>query len=436
MRILILSNLHPPHVVDPSNLRVEAVGKALQDRGHQTRVITSALGMGKEYDDRKVYRTFKLNGVYDVPLTTDIDELEEIEQHNNNALAKIIEDFKPELIYIWSLHGLGKSLMLYAAESGIPYTFDIADPWIRKELVSDPWLVHWNSSDVSIGAKLFRFGASLAGSGKKAPKTVMRGKKPVEGLFDEDGNGTNNQAFPFPRLYFCTPTLQRLAMEQDFAVGHAETISPAVSAERFNAEPKAADQTASRFLMVGELTPNCGADDLLDEFHMLCGQDVKASLSIYGQGDSDYVARLRNRIISKEIKAEIKKFNNPNTELPKIYREHDVFVYPSDNAEGWVPGPLQAMASGLPVIINRAFELQDFYVHRQNCLFFDRGDPGLLGGRMLEMIQDGESRHALACNGQSDVLRTYDEATMLDQLETFLEQTVAYWPDHLKAVVV
>ena len=55
---------------------------------------------------------------------------------------------------------------------------------------------------------------------------------------------------------------------------------------------------------------------------------------------------------------------------------------------------------------------------------------------MLEMIQDGESRHALACNGQSDVLRTYDEATMLDQLETFLEQTVAYWPDHLKAVEV
>ena len=202
MRILILSNLHPPHVVDPSNLRVEAVGKALQDRGHQTRVITSALGMGKEYDDRKVYRTFKLNGVYDVPLTTDIDELEEIEQHNNNALAKIIEDFKPELIYIWSLHGLGKSLMLYAAESGIPYTFDIADPWIRKELVSDPWLVHWNSSDVSIGAKLFRFGASLAGSGKKAPKTVTRGKKPVEGLFDEDGNAYKQPGIPFSTSVF------------------------------------------------------------------------------------------------------------------------------------------------------------------------------------------------------------------------------------------
>lgn len=434
MKILILNNLYPPHVVDPSDLRVEAVAKALQERGHQIRVITSSLGMGKEYDDRKVFRTLKLNGVYDTPLVTEIDELEEIEQHNNGAFAKIIEEYKPDLIHIWSLHGLGKSLMIYAAESGIPYAFDVSDAWIRRELTNDPWLVHWNSADVSIGAKLFRFGAALAGSGKKAPKAIMNGKTPVEGLFSTDGEGQNNAKFPFPRLYFCTPALQRLAMERSFNVGHAENISPAIASERFSGEVKPADHTASRFLMVGALTPDCGADELLSEFHMLCQQGVRATLSIYGHGDSNYVARLRNRIISDEIKAEIKKFNNPLSELPKIYREHDVFIYPSDNAEGWVPGPLQAMASGLPVIINRAFELQDFYVHRQNCLFFDRGDEGLLGGRMLELIQDSAGRHELACNGQSAVLRTYDEATMLDSLEAFLQQTVAYWPDHLKAI--
>ena len=53
---------------------------------------------------------------------------------------------------------------------------------------------------------------------------------------------------------------------------------------------------------------------------------------------------------------------------------------------------------------------------------------------MLELIQDGEARFALAAKGQSEVLRAFDEAVMLDRIEAFLSHTATYWEDHKAAV--
>lgn len=434
MKLLCLTNLYPPHIIDPSDVRVQTVCDAFKQRGDKVRVITSNRGMGKEYDDGNIARTLRLNGVYDRPLITEIDELQEIEKHNNDALGQLIHDFEPDLIHIWSLHGLGKSLLLQVSESDIPFAVDVSDPWLRHEFPRDPWLVYWNSGNVSFAKKMLRMGLSIAGTGRKIPTTVYRGKKEIKNLFDADGKTTNTRAFILPRVYFCTEPLKSTAAEQGFNVDHAEVIPSAVSSKIFTGQVLPAAETASKFLFVNELNEASRVMEVLDAMHALKAAGHKASLTVYGQGDSDFTAKIRNRILADELPVEIRKVLNPANDLPKIYREHHAFIFATENAEPWMPAPLQAMAAGLPVIINRAFERQRFYVHRRNCLFFDSGDVGLLAGRMLELMQDGNARHELASTGQAEVIEAFDEATMFDKIHDFLDHTIDYWPDHKAAI--
>jgi len=434
MKILALTNLYPPHIVDPSDVRVQTVCDAFKKRGDKVRVLTSNRGMGKEYDDGSVARTLRLNGAYDRPLVTEIDGLQEIEYHNNDALGQLIHDFEPDLIHVWSLHGIGKSLLLQVAESGVPFAVDVADPWLRHDVIRDPWLVYWNSGSVSFAKKMLRMGHSIAGTGKKVPTAAFRGKKEIKNLFDADGNASNTGSFILPRVYFCTEPLKFTAADQGFNVDHAEIIPSAISASHFAGDPLPADQPASKFLFVNELNESSRVMEVLDAIGALQQAGHKATLTIYGQGDTDFVAKVRNRVLAETLPVELRKVLNPANELPKIHREHHAFIYASANAEPWVPAPLQAMASGLPVIINRAFEMQRFYAHRRNCLLYDSGDIGLLAGRMLELMQDGAARQELAATGQSEVVRAFDEETMIGKIREFLVHTVDYWDDHKSAI--
>jgi hypothetical protein len=53
---------------------------------------------------------------------------------------------------------------------------------------------------------------------------------------------------------------------------------------------------------------------------------------------------------------------------------------------------------------------------------------------MLELMQDGEARHELAATGQAEVLKAFDENTMIENITNFLQHTVDYWDDHKSAI--
>ena len=53
-------------------------------------------------------------------------------------------EFQPEVIHVWNLGGLNKSLMLTLQSSGRPVVYDVSDHWISRSLRADVWLQWWN----------------------------------------------------------------------------------------------------------------------------------------------------------------------------------------------------------------------------------------------------------------------------------------------------
>src|SRR5438552_6071291 len=81
VKILVLTNLYPPHHAGTYDLRCQSITEALRLRGHILLVATSNHGLNTEQRDEEIHRRLLLNGVYGHPLITAFRPLQKREEH-------------------------------------------------------------------------------------------------------------------------------------------------------------------------------------------------------------------------------------------------------------------------------------------------------------------------------------------------------------------
>jgi glycosyltransferase involved in cell wall biosynthesis len=79
----------------------------------------------------------------------------------------------------------------------------------------------------------------------------------------------------------------------------------------------------------------------------------------------------------------------PHEELPGIFRQCDVFVFPSF-CEGFGLVLLEALASGLPVVTTKATAGPDLIRHEVEGLLVESGDSGAFSRAMQFFMDDPE----------------------------------------------
>ncbi len=434
MKILAVTNLFPPHQADTDDFRCQNVTDALRARGHTVRVLTSTYGLASEQRDAQVERRLQLNGVFGQAAVTGLGELRKLEAHNHAVLREAIADFAPELVFVWSLGGLSKSLLLTLRRANVPTAFDVADAWMMDELRTDPWLGWWHQQKVSFLHKLQRGAVEFLDLRSKwdaaTPAFIEPGVRRMPAVFDRDHDTFHKpnsvSSFQFRRLYLSSPALKSATMEAGFRVGHGEVIHPGVDTKLFHGEVKPATELVKKFLIVTRLTPHCGVATAIAALKLVRAQGGKATLTVCGRGSSEVLAKLRTRAVQGEVPVEFRT-GGLQRELPLIYQAHDAFIYPVEREEASVGEPLEAMACGLPVIVNEDHGVEELFRSRESCLTYPSGDAGLLANRMLELIEHRDLRVQLATVGQNEVLTRYQFTTSVDQIERYLEDTVAQW---------
>ncbi len=79
------------------------------------------------------------------------------------------------------------------------------------------------------------------------------------------------------------------------------------------------------------------------------------------------------------------------------------------------------------MIVNQDYAAEDLFRSGESCLSFPSGDSGLLANRILELIQTPGLASQLAQVGQNEVLSRYQFTTAVEQIERYLEETMAQW---------
>ncbi len=436
MKILTLTNLYPPHHAGTFDVRCESIVDGLKLRGHQVHVLTSKHGMTVEQRGGDVDRRLLLNGVYGHPQVTRLRELRALEGHNHEMLRETLASFQPDLIHVFSLHGLSKSLIFSLRNSRLPTVYDVADYWLANEVSEDPWLRWWNTSHASFGGALWRgvleaFGRRSSADAE-APTRLMKGYDRVPGLFGRPGKPEPIQpnsisAFRFDRLYFCSQSLKQTTEESGFRVNHGEVIYPGILTESYVSDIKPAAAPFSKLLVVSALDAKSGVKTAVKALKIARDNKMKAALSIYGRGDSDYIADLRSFIAMNQLAVEFLPVSNLVRDLPTLFRRHDCLLYTSEWNEPYSVTPLEAMASGLPVIGASVGGAGELFRHGENALTYLPGDETELARRIQELQEQPELRCRLADNAQQEVLSRYNQTTVMDRIENYLNTSLEVW---------
>jgi glycogen(starch) synthase len=436
VKILVICNLFPPLHAGTFDFRCQDATVNLAKRGHDIHILTSKYGLTTEQKDSEISRRLILNGKFEQPLVTAYGELKQIETYNNAVVMETIDWFQPELVYVWSLQGLSKSFIFTLRNSRIPTVYDVADDWLANGIREDPWLRWWNTDSPGVVDGLTRKSLELSGQRDKltniAPTRMMKGYDRVPELFGKNASPQSVSpnsigAFHFERIYFCSQSLKDQTENAGFRVGHAEVIYPGIATDRFWFDPKPASSTPHKFLIVSRLSQSSGVMTALQGLREALKNGAQATLSVYGRGESEQIAQLRSYAIQHALPVEFLTVSNQQKDLAQVYRQHDAFIYCAEWEDPFALTPLEAMASGIPVIAARSGGVRELLRSGENGLIYTPGDAVELASRIMESQMQPALRVQMTENAQAEVMSRFSESYMLDQMESYLNTTLEVW---------
>ena len=414
MRILVLSNLYPPHYIGGYELRCRDLSEAFHQRGHTIQVLTSDHGTSdsdvKETSPFTVERSLRLHGFYG-HAWLGIRALAHQERHNNAMLTAAIRTFKPDLVHVWNLGGISKSLALTLQSMNIPTVFDVSDHWIARSLVGDVWLDWWNRKSGSTASRIRRWVSTTIGN-----RDAWNHQVPTNPLHH----------LKFQRLYFCSQRLREITAAAGYPVNHGTVIHCPVDTDRYTGSVAPPTAPLKDLLYAGRLSEDKGIFTAIKAIHHLKGH-FDGTLHVYGKGDPAYESMLHDYV--KRNGLSVSFHSATPEEMPEVYRSHDAVLFTSEWEEPFALTPLEAMACGRPVIGTLTGGSAELLRHEENALTYTAGDSHELADRIMTLANDAELRARIAAAGQHHVRERLNLPRIVAQVERYLNETLTTWQD-------
>ena len=149
----------------------------------------------------------------------------------------------------------------------------------------------------------------------------------------------------------------------------------------------------------GRIRPQKGVDIFIEVMIKVCAQDSMAVGIVCGQTtaehkefEADLKVRVHNAGFSDRI---IFLGTQPSDRLPLLFAALDIYVAPQRN-EGFGLTPLEAMASGVPVIATTAGAFEEMVLNGETGYIVEIEDIINMAERLLELLSNERRRKALA----------------------------------------
>jgi len=201
------------------------------------------------------------------------------------------------------------------------------------------------------------------------------------------------------------------------------TIYNSVDTARFGTVPGSSLDQTCNILFVGRVSPEKGLHVLVNAFRQVHSRMPNAMLHIIGP---EWIAplqpRLSNDSITRQLEplfetsgylARIKQSLNASlaskivfrdyvshSDLPAMFRNADLFVFPSVWHEPFGLPVAEAMAAGVAVVSTRSGGINEIVEDNSTGLLVERGDETQLAEAMIRLLTSKCLRHKMGENGR------------------------------------
>lgn len=413
MRILFLTNYYPPFEVGGYEQLCRDVAISMAERGHTITVLTSDRGVERANwsDDPNVLRLLRIQPRPNSRLGTAAQfaiTRKRIEALNRQALCETIEQFHPNVTFIWNLQGLPYELALDAESTPRVATAY----WLAGYSPAEPDLF-WQYWSQPPGKR-----AALSAVKRLLSRFAMwqmrREGKPVRpGMC---------------HVAVVSEYVRRKGLEEGTLPPHTEVIYNGVETDVFFRPVPLPDASPPINLLVAgrvsadkgvhvavEAVGNLAQNRSLRDFHLIMA----------GSGPAEYLAHLQRLAESYGILDKLSSLGwLPREHMPSLMHTCHVLLLPTVHAEPFARVTLEAMASGLAVVGTSTGGTGEILKHEVTGLVCAASDSADLAHQVGRLLDDPELRYDLASQAQRIVLERYSLDYMVQQLEALLEQAI------------
>jgi glycosyltransferase involved in cell wall biosynthesis len=178
-----------------------------------------------------------------------------------------------------------------------------------------------------------------------------------------------------------------------------------------------------RLLYVGQVSPDRGLHTVIDALgKMHPSSRSKITLTVVGNGPSAYFAQVNAQREQLNLTACV-DFRGmlPHDQMPDVYRQHDLLVFPSIRAEGLPLTMVEAMLAGCAVITTGSGGAMEVAAPAALPLF-PKNDATLLSELLTRLVADRRQVAEIALRGQQVALREFSFDRMMDRFQATLRR--------------
>jgi glycosyltransferase involved in cell wall biosynthesis len=411
MRILIVSNLYPPHDLGGWEQNCQEVARRLVTRGHTCHILTSRYGVQDHtMPEEGIIRTLYLEADihYYRPFHFFIRRPKR-KRANRRALRQTLDAFEPDVVFIWGMWNLS-SQVAYWAEQWMPerVAYAVAGYWPMQPNAHE---AYWQRP-----ARRWWGRALMAPARWMALRALAR----------------QRQTYPLALHHVvCVSEYVREKLLAAGVISHeARVIYNGIDPRPFlsAADGRCVQSNTLRLVYTGGLTTHKGVRTAVEALGLLKERDEVDGLrlTVVGSGHPDYEALLHRMVEDLGlVDAVVFRGRVPRGEIPEILAEHDVFLFTSIYEEPIARSVMEAMAAGLAVIGTPVGGQREILESGVNALVYPPNDEAQLADRILQLRQDPKLLSRLVEAGRKTIIERFRLERMVDEMEAWLQELVA-----------
>jgi glycosyltransferase involved in cell wall biosynthesis len=333
------------------------------------------------------------------------------EQHNLQVFERVLEQFDPDIIFIWGMWNLPNSLPAYAEAcypDQVVYRFATYWPTLPSQHE-----FYWRSPGRNWYSRLM----------KRLLGQVALGMLAKE---------AQQPRFAFRHAICVSAASRKVLVEAGVPISHARVIHTGLNDKLYlnGGEQHSVRLKDSnlKLLYAGRLKPEKGIETVIEAMtRLVFGQGKREiSLSVAGSGSVDYENHLQRSVDQAGLTGYVSFMGwAPPEEMPELLRKFDVVVVPSIWPEPFARAVLEGMISGLVVLASRIGGTPEIVLDGENGLLFTPNDPDDLAKKIAHLTEHPELRKKLAFAGQQTVLERFTMTKMMDQIEGYLQEVAS-----------
>jgi glycogen synthase len=427
LKILIVSNLYPPHYLGGYELRCALVAEGLRWAGHDIRVLTSRFGLeptGRLEDRVNGVRVQRALGQYDVGAQDPVGwpyflAMVRPQLRDAHSFIRILDEFKPDLINWWSVRGLTKAILPIPKLRGIPDVLCVEEAWITEERTRGqlderpPWAGLWSRDGKGWYWQPLLFWLMEKWQKSLAKKGIM----------------TTPASFCPLHVCFVSHFMRGEFENEGIQFPSSEVIYGGVSVTKFFYRRKQVQRISQpiRFLYAGQIDRQRGLHTAIEAFSFL-SEEARSLATFTVVGDAynlNYQREVRQQVRVLGLSERVIFTGKKNyEEMPDIYRSHDVLISPSLRKEGLPLSMAEAMLSGCAVVTTGSGGAMEI-AKLADLPLFPKGDAPALAQILESLIHNRHALDRIARRGQEVALRELSSDLMVQRLCTTFQNLCA-----------